>query len=186
MVNSISWQEYLSVIALLVAGYYAITILVFYRSEIKNIFNQKTSKNIKNDSSANQPDANQSNSLIGIIKYESPTQTNVPREELSTTEEMSFAPLVEADEPINGTLNNAINRLVSTLLSEIESLLTVISNDDKKEIATLFQALLHNYPQLVATDFQVEISQHIYDALRTGFDFQIELNEVQAWWPAAN
>lgn len=183
MFNSISWQEYLSAIALLAGGYYAIATLLLYSNEIRNIFNQKTLKNIDEDVSEKQSDSNESNSLMGGIKYESLTQENVSREHISATEEISFAPLAEAGEPIDGTLNNAINRFVSTLLTEIESLLEVIAKDDKKEAATFFQALLHNYPQLVATDFQDEISQHIYDALKTDCEFQIELSEVKSWWP---
>lgn len=183
MFNSISWQEYISTITLVVGGYYTIAALLLYSNEIKNIFNQKARKNINEDVSENQRDSRESNSLMGGIKYEMLTPENVSREQISTTEEMFFAPLAEADEPIDGTLNNAINRFVSTLLTEIESLLEVIAKDNKKETATYFQALLHNYPQLVATDFQDEISQHIYDALKSGCEFQIELNEVKSWWP---
>ncbi|MDZ7650298.1 MAG: hypothetical protein U5K54_25935 [Cytophagales bacterium] len=183
MLNSISWEGYLSAIALLVGGYYAIATILLYSNEIKNIVNQKARKNSNEDVSENQSDSNESNSLMGDIRYESLTQGNVSREQILATEEMSFAPLAEADEPIDGTLNNAINRFVSTLLTEIESLLEVIARDNKKETATLFQALLHNYPQLVATDFQDEVSQHIYDALKIDCEFQIELNEVKSWWP---
>ncbi len=183
MFNSISWEGYFSAIALVVGGYYAIATILFYSNEIKNTFNQRARKNSNEDVSENQSDSNESNSLMGGIKYESLTQGNVSREQILATEEMSFAPLAEAEEPIDGTLNNAINRLVSTLLTEIESLLEVIAWDNKKEAATFFQTLLNNYPQLVATDFQDEISLHIYDALKNGSEFQIELNEVKSWWP---
>lgn len=184
MFNSISWQEYFSVIALLVAGYYGITILFFYRNEIGNIFNQKSSKNINHDSSEDQSESIESNPLMGGIKYESFAQSQVSREEISIAEEISFAPLTKADEAIQGTLDNAINRLASTLRTEIESLLEVIAKDDKRETSTFFQALLHNYPQLVGTDFQEESSKYICDALNNSFAFQIELNEVKSWWPA--
>jgi len=183
MFNSISWQEFLSATALLVGGYYLIVTLVLYRNEIANIFNQKKSKNINEDVSDKQSDSNESNSLMGGIKYESLTQENVSREQLSATEEISFAPLEEADEPIDATLNNAINRFVSTLLTEIESLLEAVAKEDKVETVTFFKALLSNYPQLIATDYQDEISQHIYDALRQTSEFHLELNEVKSWWP---
>lgn len=183
MFNSISWQEFLSAIVMLVAGYYLVATLVFYRNEIANIFNQKTSKKINEDARDEQSDSNESNSLMGGIKYESLTQENVSREQIFATEEISFAPLEEADEPIDATLNNAINRFVSTLLTEIESLLEVIAKENKVETATFFKALLYNYPQLVATDYQDEISQHIYDALKQTCEFHLELNEVKSWWP---
>lgn len=183
MFNSISWQEFLSATALLVAGYYVIATLLLYRNEIKNIFNQKASKNIDEDVNDEQSDSKESNSLMGGIKYESLTQGNVSREQVSATEEISFAPLAEADEPIDATLNNAINRFVSTLLTEIESLLEVIAKENKIETATFFKALLYNYPQLVATDYEDEISQHIYEALKQTCEFHLELNEVKSWWP---
>jgi hypothetical protein len=183
MFYSISWQDFFSAITLLVAGYYVITTLLLYSNEIKNIFNQNASKLIDEDVSDEQSDSNESNALIGGIKYESLTQVNVSREQISTTEEISFAPLAEADEPIDATLNNAINRFVSTLLTEIGSLLEVIAKENKVETATFFKALLYNYPQLVATDHQDEISQHIYDALKQTCEFHLELNEVKAWWP---
>jgi hypothetical protein len=183
MFNSISWQDFLSAIALVVAGYYIIATLLLYSNEIKNIFNQNTSKFIDEDVSDDQSDSNESNSLMGSIKYESLTQVNVSREQITATEDISFAPLAEADEPIDATLNNAINRFVSTLLTEIESLLEVIAKENKVETATFFTALLYNYPQLVATDHQDEISQHIYAALKQTCEFHLELNEVKAWWP---
>lgn len=183
MFNSISWQEFLSTIGLIVGGYYAITTLLLFSEEIKSIFQQKRSKSIESDASDDQRDSNESNSLMGGIKYESLTQVNVSREQISSTEEINFAPLAEPDEAINATLNNAINRFVSTLRTEIESLLEVIAKDDKKESATFFQALLFNYPQLVGTDSQDEISQDIYDALKNSCEFPIELNEVKSWWP---
>lgn len=183
MFNSISWQEFLSAIALLIAGYYFIAALVLYGNEMRNIFNQKASKNINEDVSDEQSDSNESNTLMGGIKYESLTQVNVSREQISATEEINFAPLEEADEPIDATLNNAINRFVSTLITEIESLLEVIAKEDKVETATFFKALLHNYPQLVTTDYEDEISQHIYEALKQTCEFHLELNEVKSWWP---
>jgi hypothetical protein len=183
MFNSISWQEFLSATALLAAGYYLIAAIILYRNEIGNIFNQKTTKNIDEDVSDEQSDSNESNSLMGGIKYESLVQQNISREKILATEEISFAPLEEADEPIDATLNNAINRFVSTLLTEIESLLEVIAKEDKIETATFFKALLHNYPQLIATDYEEEISQHIYDALKQTCEFHLELNEVKSWWP---
>jgi hypothetical protein len=183
MFNSISWQEFISAVTLLVLAYYVIAALVLYHNEIGNIFNQRRVKYIDEGVNDEQSDSNESNSLMGGIKYESLTQVNVSREQISATEEINFAPLAEADEPIDATLNNAINRFVSTLLTEIESLLEVIAKENKIETATFFKALLYNYPQLVATDYQDEISQHIYDGLKQTCEFHLELNEVKSWWP---
>src|SRR5262245_12277821 len=103
MFNSISWQDFFDAVTLLVAGYYLIASFIFYRSEISNIFNQTKSKSINDELSDTQNDSNESNSLMGGVRFESLTQENVSRDQISVAEEINFAELEEADEAIDGT-----------------------------------------------------------------------------------
>jgi FtsZ-interacting cell division protein ZipA len=78
MFNSISWQEFLIIIAVAITGYYVITTLLLYSGEITRIFKQKESKQIDSDTHDDQSGSNETNDLMGKIKYE--TEVNVPRE----------------------------------------------------------------------------------------------------------
>ena len=98
MFQSISWQEFLTAISLIVGGYYAITTLLLYGAEITSIFKQEKSKSIELKVSEDQNDSSESNDLMGKVKYE--TQVNVPHENEIESSELNVAQAKEADEPI--------------------------------------------------------------------------------------
>ncbi|QLH32243.1 MAG: hypothetical protein HWD62_07190 [Cyclobacteriaceae bacterium] len=81
MFESISWQEFISTIALLIGGYYVITTLLLYGSEISNIFKQKKLNLTNTHERENQTDSNESIELMGSVKYGGRQSENVPREE---------------------------------------------------------------------------------------------------------
>ena len=99
MFNSISWQEFLTAISLIVGGYYAISTLLLYGAEITSIFKQEKSKSTQPEVSEDQNDSNESNDLMGSVKYE--TGVNVPHENLIESSELNVQEAKEADEPID-------------------------------------------------------------------------------------
>ncbi|MBN8577984.1 MAG: hypothetical protein J0L66_13655 [Cytophagales bacterium] len=187
MLESISWQEFISTIAFLIGGYYVITLLLLYSSEITNIFKQKKPNLTNANVRENQLDSNESIELMGSVKYGGRQSENVPREEKSETESLSVVTALEPEEPITeaapSEADEAILKSVSTLLEEINTLTEVVAVGSKAECAELFRTLLSNYPDLFQTTHEPEITAFIYNSCKEHCEFLIELNEVKTWWP---
>ena len=188
MFNSISWQEFLTAISLIVGGYYAITTLLLYGAEITSIFKQKKSNSIDQEVSEDQTDSNESNDLMGKVKYE--TRVNVPHENLIEASELNVAQDKEAEEAIISIdpREAMMAGFVSVLQEEIATLVTEFSASAEGEIILVFKSLLSVYPQLVRTSHKESINHLICDSLRANSAFHPELNEINSWWPqvAAN
>src|SRR5690606_2173350 len=100
MFNSISWQEFFYTVALVVGGYYIITILLLYSSELANIFKQKKRNFTNGEVSQDQTSSNDLNDLMGAVRYVAPRELNVPREEQISSENIIAVPSKEPEEPI--------------------------------------------------------------------------------------
>lgn len=187
MLESISWQEFISNIALLIGGYYAITVLLLYSKEITNIFKQKKLNLTNTNVRENQTGSNESIELMGSVRYASSQSENVPREEKVEAESLSVVAAREPEEPITEAATNeadeALLKSVSTLLEEINTLTEVVAVGSKEECAELFRTLLSNYADLSRTAHEPEITAFIYNSCKEHCEFQIELNEVKSWWP---
>ncbi len=188
MFNSISWQEFLSIIGLIVGGYYAITTLLLYSEEIKSIFKQKELKSIETIASDDQNDSNESIDLMGTIKYETPV--NVPHEKVVESDEINTQPLKEIEEPIDQVTaispDVLITKSVAELLREIKTIVTELSQGSREEIASIYHSLLQRYPQLTGTNYQEEISLFINDSLSTNTTHSFTLDEIKSWWTEDN
>lgn len=189
MLESISWQEFISTIALLIGGYYFITVLLLYSKEITNIFKQKKLNLTNTNVRENQTDSNESIELMGSVRYASSQSENVPREERVEAESLSVVAAQEPEEPITEAVTSAADdallKSVSTLLEEINTLTEVVAVGSKEECAELFRTLLSNYADLSRTAHEPEITAFIYNSCKEHCEFQIELNEVKSWWPHA-
>jgi hypothetical protein len=92
MLQSISWQEFSTAVGLLVAAYYFVSTIAFYRSEFVNRFKGSSSKiDVKTEQSDND-------SMLGAVKAQSPKsvdsdemqfQAGSPDEEILTTSNQS-------------------------------------------------------------------------------------------------
>ena len=187
MLESISWQEFISIVAILIGGYYLISVLLFYSAEIGNIFNQKKLNHTLSKPTRDQNDSKESNALMGGVRYESREQQNVPREEQIEADDLVVAPLIETEESIAVSFEDSpegkLVQTVSGLYDEIKSLIEIISSGTREECVTLFQTLLSNYPQLTSTGSQDVINRFIHDQCKKHCEFHFELNEINSWWP---
>ena len=183
MFNSISWQEFLTAISLIVGGYYAITTLLLYGAEITSIFKQEKSKSTEPEVSEDQNDSNESNDLMGSVKYE--TEVNVPHENLIESSELNVQEAKEADEPIKSIdpREAMMAGFATVLQEEIATLVTEFSSSAEGEIILVFKSLLSVYPQLVRTPYKDSLSLLICDSLKANSAFHPELNEINSWWP---
>lgn len=185
MFNSISWQEFLTTIAVAAGGYYVITTLLLYSSEITNIFKQKQPKQIASEATEDQKDSIESNDLMGKVKYE--TEVNVPREKSVFAEELQVQSSNEDEETVIGsTSKNSDTLIIGTIadiLQEIKALTEVVKDSSKEEAVLLFKSLLSRYPQLVGTHYHEAVSLFIYDCCKQQCEFDLEPKEIKSWWP---
>ena len=183
MFESISWQDFLTTISLIVGGYYAITTLLLYGAEITSIFNQKKSKSIEPVARKHQNDSNESKDLMGKVKYE--TGVNVPHEIIVESNELDVQHTHEDEEPILSIdpRQAMLAGFDSGLQEEIATLVTEFSTSNEGEIILVFKSLLSVYPQLVRTPYKESISLLIRDSLKANSAFHPELNEINSWWP---
>lgn len=188
MFESISWDEFLLTIAILIIGYYFITSLLLFSSEITSIFKQRKSNAQLDHDVVDQNDSSESNSLMGQARFENRTAKIVSREEKVGAEELLVAPLVEVEEEVTlaDVLQENLTHTITDLQQQIKSLAEISASNKKEDCIPLFQSLLSNYPELVGTDRQEQISVFLYNTCKEHCEFHLELNEINSWWPQLN
>lgn len=179
MFNSISWQEFLNAISIVSVAYYVISILLLYSGEIIQRFKAK-------GDNANNPvpkvKEDWGNVMGGINK-------DLPKKHEQTVDAQEL--LVQQPKLNEQSTENEDSLLigsVSDLLHEIKVLARVIkeNNGSKAEGASMFQSLLANYAHLSTTKYQQSVSLLIHDLCRSECGFEVDLSEVNAWWPIRN
>lgn len=184
MLESISWQEFFTTIAVLLGSYYAITVLLLYSSEITSIFKRGTLKAPGTSTQTDQTDSGGSHDLMGSVRFDTSREQELPREEVTTADELDVVQSQEAEEAVDviDLEDEALRNDLITVQSEIKSLAEIISLGTKEEAVSLFTTLLANYPQFIGTSFQPQISQLIYDSCTETGTHHFDLSEISAWW----
>lgn len=192
MLQSISWQEFLTAVSLILGIYYTISTLLLYSGEITSIFKQKKRNSIDESGSIGQSDSNESNDLMGKVKYM--TTVNVPHEKsvdaedvtVNNSDEQNLKVHDDAEESITisipDTPETTLTKAVSELLKQAKSILTEFPPRDKEEALLVFNPLFSKFPQLIGTNFQDEVNEFIHSALSSNTDIQFDLNDIKSWW----
>lgn len=122
---------------------------------------------------------------MGRARYEPESNRELLREERTEAETLAIAPDQEEDEVIDFISPEEDNLRSATqhLIDEVRELVQVISGSSKEECVPLFQTLLSRAPQLVATSYQEAVNLGIYHSLKEQDLFQVELQEINSWWP---
>ncbi len=187
MFETISWQEFLTVITGVVICYYAISILLLFSSEIINLFKQKQSKQITPETIEDQYDSSESNELMGKVKYE--TETSPTREKSISSEELQIQSIDETEEVIElSSVKPSDAILLGTIadfLQEIKALTEVVKDSSKEEATALFKSLISRYQQVGDTHYKDALNIFIYDSCEQHCAFNLELKEIIVWWPEA-
>ena len=185
MFESISWQEYLSAITLLIVGYYLVTTLLLFSSEIANIFKQRQFGTSAGETIQYQSESNDTDDLMGKVRYETHDQQNVPREEKIEVDQLAFSANEVAEESIQvfDELEDSRRKSIQNITEEVDALTQIVSGNNKEEVVFLFQSLLSRYAQFIGTPYQKKINQIIYNSFKVQSEFQIELSEMNSWWP---
>lgn len=88
MLTSISWLQYLQALAILIAGYYSVVILLYYRLELFTILQR-----VKNGKSVREPDGPRKE-VLGKIALDQ-NNHSLNSEELEFTQEDLNQPIEE-------------------------------------------------------------------------------------------
>ena len=186
MFNSISWQDFLIVIVAAISSYYIITTLLLYSGEITHIFKQKESKRIDSYTQDDQNGSNETNDLMGKIKYE--TEVNVPREKSVTSEELQFQSSNKSEEVIVPVQTNQTDTLligtIADLLQEIKALAEVVSTSSKEESVSFFKSVLQRFSKLRGTHYEDAVNMFIYNSCKEQCSYDLQPNEIKSWWVA--
>ncbi|MEX2230582.1 MAG: hypothetical protein WD824_00370, partial [Cyclobacteriaceae bacterium] len=136
------------------------------------------------ETKSGQNDSNESNHLMGSVRYENRAAQNIPREEIANAEDLHVAPSHEDEEPISAVdvAEENLKNDVASIQSEINSLIEVVSHRSKEEGISLFKTLLSNYPQFIGTTYQQLLSQMLHDASNKAGPHHFELSEINSWW----
>ncbi len=187
MFETISWQEFLTVITGAVIFYYAISILLLFSSEIINIFKQKQSKQITPETKEDQNDSSESNELMGKVKYES--ETSPTREKSISSEELQIQSTDVTEEVIEVSSVKPSDAIllgtIADFLQEIKTLTEVVKDSSKEEATALFKSLISRYQQVGDTHYKDALNIFIYDSCEQHCAFNLELKEIIVWWPEA-
>jgi len=185
MFESISWQEYLLAITVLIGGYYLVTTLLLFSNEITNIFKQKRFGTSPGKTIQYQSESNDTDDLMGKVRYETHEQQNVLREEKIEVDQLAFSANEVAEEPIQvfDELEDSRKKSIQNIKEEVDALTQIVSGNNKEEVVFLFQSLLSRYAQFIGTPYQKKINQIIYNSFKVQSEFQIELSEMNSWWP---
>jgi hypothetical protein len=184
MLESISWQEFLTIITAAVAAYYAIGTLLLYRAEITNTFGQKEPKQILSVVQEDQNDSIESHDLMGRIKSES--QVNGSREKSVSADELQVTRSGESEEAMTSpsiSFDTLTIDTIADILQEIKALTQVVKYSSKEEAISLFKTLLSRYAQLAATRYRDAVSLFIYQSCTEHCGFDLQPNEIRSWWP---
>jgi hypothetical protein len=186
MLESISWQEFISTITLLIGGYYVITVLLLYSSEITSFFKQKKLTPSGTETRSGQNDSNESGNLMGSVRYENRIAQTVPREETANVEDLDVALSQEDEEAISvvDLVEEHLENDCASIQREIRSLVEVISTRSREETVALFRTLVSNYPQFIRTAYQEQLSKFIHNSCKEAGPHHFGPSEINSWWTA--
>jgi hypothetical protein len=184
MLQSISWLEFFTKTGLIVGGYYVITGLLLFSKEIGSFLKSKSSRSPLNQFS--QTPLQQTDQLIGVAKPESSGDTGL-REVVVSADEVLVSESSVAEEPIEVTsVTVTVEDDVASLTSEIDALVSIVSDSSRDESLPLFQSLISRYASLVDTDHVEPLSQLLHDKVSEHCNFKIDVDEIRGWWSMAD
>jgi len=164
MLNTISWQQYITAVILIAAAWYAYVGLRYYRPELQAILKIKTVK-----TTAVPPVANKLTDVMGASKPDADTGLYDPDELLFSNSSV--------DDISDQTLPKGP---ADDLLAESMVLVDAYSeNNDKAEFLSLFKFLLNKYEVFADEISLPAIIKSLSDYAINKLPFQIEAAE----WP---
>ncbi len=185
MFASITWEDFLIATLFLIAAYYSIIGLLFFRKEILFVFQARGRKGIPSTTSTQD-----------IVQHDDPIMGAIQEDTVDT--KLRVSDVVASEITIDGssdepeTIQTGHQRtddalligVVADLLPEIKILVLQMAerSSESAEVQSLIRVLLQRYPYLAQTSFQHAITVYICEELRTHLHLQLTTMEVMSWW----
>jgi len=181
MLSSITWQEYITAITILVGGYYVISFSLLYHREIihrcksRFVSTARTVEKFTLD-----------HTIMGGVN-EDHSSSSI-RSNTIAPEDIAIASATNEPETIDikdtDQRDDLIMGSIADLLEEVKHLLQRIKDDGMgiEETTALFNALLIRYPQLAATAYKDAITLYIGSAAKNHLPFELQHKQVSDWW----
>lgn len=186
MFDTISWNEFLLIVVLILSGYYVFASMFFFRREI-SLSIKSINKSSPISPEEHVDEVSQENNLLGKAQPDVPpvsdhiTSTASDQLQFSAPEQKER----QSEKSHSDTQDALLIGTVADLLEEVKALIKVIveCEGDKEESTSMFQSLLSKYPQLAKTKFRTAINMFILDVCKDKCDFELTASEIDFWWP---
>jgi hypothetical protein len=185
MFAPITWEDFLIATLVLMAAYYCIIGLLFFRKEILFVFQARGRKGIPSTTSTHDI-VRHDGSIMGAIQKDTvDTKLRVSEVVASeiTIDDSSNEP--ETIQTVRERTDDALLiGSVADLLHEIKILVLQMAerSSESEEVQSLIRVLLQRYPYLAQTTFQHAITVYICEEIKTHLHFQLTTIEVMSWW----
>lgn len=195
MLHSITWQSFILILLALIAGYYILSVVFFYRRDgiglLKTCFSGSDRVKVGNlETEVGIPlegktmwDVMGAVSEDVFLRQDDPE--SVASEDLVFVDDPdslpeSFRPLLDAAAPADTLLIGS----VADLLQEIKMLFKMLHeyNSPKDEGCSLLQSLLTKYPHLAESSFKDSITEYVCDLSRKNLPYELVFQEVTSFW----
>lgn len=173
MLQSISWSDFFTAVAVLVTLYYLFSVAVFYQKDFVHY--------LKNRGKSSQSDSD-TTSMSDNIMGATHSEQHVPREERIAPEDVQI--ISKRDDSEQTDSDSLLVGTVSDLLQEIRLLNENIQLQTKDELVPVFRELLAKYPKLINTQYQEAINLFIVNASQESGKWEFDSVEVESLWPS--
>jgi hypothetical protein len=176
MFNSISWQQFLTTMVIMLAAYYGLAIPGLYYKEILQWI-----KNGQKPPVAPETEEH----IVNLVRKIQPDTARPSRKEIVTSEELIFAPTQKPDSEFNNSdPDRIISGSVADLLQEINTLAdSIVENSGaSEEAAAMFQSLLARYPAIKASALREAVTLVLHTTCKDTCHFDFDLQEIKKWW----
>jgi hypothetical protein len=189
MFNSITWEIYTTAALVIALGYYVITSLLLYSSELMRWVKSRSISS--NDLPLRETESiSAQDSVIGGINQQEgsidqrTSSVNLDAIAVTSQDEIQEDIVLPKTTTASSTSDHLLVGSVASLLEEIKTLVNLIVEykSSKAEAAEFFHALFLRYPQLLNTTYQEAINLYILDIAQNQFSFDLSLKELAAWW----
>jgi hypothetical protein len=179
MLKSISWQEYLFAVGCLTAGYYFITVAIFYSRDIlQRLKGESASKAKPGISKSNVPQGKFMGSVSTSVRKQIPTKQSV-----ASSEDLSFE-----SQPEELLAANRAESPGADMTDALEEVFMYLASK-KKDKAT-YQAkitrLIQQRPEFSGTPVQQEVISFIHEYFKGNQSISFSAEELESLWLNVN
>lgn len=182
MLNAITWEQFLTAVAVTILTYYLVIITLFFREELRNKLKGHSSSS-DDQSLSNAFTDKDSNELIGSPLSNEGRDTQRTLASSIESQQLHFSQ-AEEDDASNALTDSRETILIGTVLDLIQELklITESKTQDREELIQLLQTLLSRYEQLESTQYKETICHFLLVTLNDKTNHTFTITEIRSWW----